>query len=159
MNFSSKVFWIQRSICDYTDSTNSLLCWSGDALGRRLSVCLSSLLPAAISVADIGMSWVQISGKPGSYLRKKFYCFWKGWDWKTCSLSAKYPDPWKIVHLLFRKNWCSLVPVVLVTFSVPSLHKRHTVTAGPVGHSLLGCHLVLLCVHSLLSPLQKPPEV
>ena len=99
--FSEKKFIIQRSICDYTDSTNSLLCWSGDALGRRLSVCLSSLLPAAISFADIGMSWVQISGKAGSYLRKKFHCSWKGWDWKTCSLSAKYPDPWKVVYLLF----------------------------------------------------------
>lgn len=73
--------------------------------------------------ADRDVSWVQVSGQPGSHLRKKFYCFWKGWNWKTRCLSAEYLDAWEFACLLFKiKKQHSLVPAAPLTSSVPSLY-------------------------------------
>lgn len=72
-----------------------ILCWSGYQHVLGPSLCSHSICQ------PIDKLWVQVNEKPGSYL-KRSYCFQKGWDWKTSSLSTKYHDaPWKFVYILF----------------------------------------------------------
>lgn len=149
MNFSSKVFWkefiIQRSIHDYTNSIHSLPSGSGDVLGRRLSECLRSL-PLRWCVSE---PWVWVSGKPGSYLRKKLYYFFEEivngrWIFYQLSIMMLLEN----LSTYFLKYSNTLVPLAPVSFSIPSLHRRHTVVACPLCHSY---HIVTLS-HPVCTP-------